>query len=1105
MKKLTFFFSLRKLMLVLGIILCEGAQGAESKTINSETWSFDGFTVGNIYNITYEGTTFSANSWELFGLPFDASKEVLDQAFGAGNYQLSQYKEISGSTIIFAPMDTPALKAGKPYMIKVASEVTSPVFNNVTLKLTTEQTTGDSQMKIVIPFLGKAVWNFNGKYAYYVVNGSTTRAGYGSGQISESLEAGKGYIETDGTVNPQVNANNGIREQLTNVPTIYIDIPDVSNLDTDLTKDRSTGEALWHRASIQVVANNDPTSPNYLESFTDDHLQIKVRGNATSDPSKRAYRLKFDKKDETTGQSYKHDLLGKGYSKRNWILKANAFDNSMTRDAVMTELGEYVGMDFVPGYKHVDLVINGDYRGTYLVSDHAEVGSNRIPVDEATGWYVEFQGRNDMLDQPMCFDSPLQMNVKNPEPVDDTDEAQRNAIIQPIKNWFSGTWIPGWDDATYTDPETGWRAYNDEDNWLKFVLVTELTGDYDGYMTVKAYREANGKLCLGPIWDKDLAYGNITCGDDKKMVANFENGSFRTYVSKLYNDKEFINRLRATFQKMLDDGLLQHINNKIDAISENIQQTWSMNYKRWGVTPPSGSMQVFYAWDNQQAYANQLKEWIAARASFLKEQYATMSENAGWMDIDLNNDEPVVTHEQLTDVPTIFITSNGMNADTWDAAATIEVFDANNMIGGDRTFSSGTVGVKYKGDGTAAKPSYRLKFSAKTALLGAKSGSYKQWVLEANDDDPTMLRNGLTEELADQLGFGFSLGCQFADVYVNNHYMGTYQITDRVKVENGRVLAQDKDTDWLVEIASQGEVDTANDLYSEGNTTEGLPYIIIKNPDKDDLTEEEQSTLKSQVGDYFTNTFWPNIAENADQTSLVNWYIAAEIMAAYKQLSDIFAYRDCNDGKLFFGPLDGGEKAYDNTTNHHMDMSDLDQKGSYNGMIFTAADYKVMANKLNALWQEQWFKDAVIAKWKTLYGAEKTVDLQGALTEKLDALAAEIAQTKEYNYKATSEGGAGWTLSGNYTDHVNAIKTYLDNRLAYLNQKFYELAGAEDDVLLGDADGNGVVDIMDVTLLVDHILGKNADKFNEKNADVTANGTIDIADVTAIVNIILGK
>lgn len=1127
---------LRQVLLLICIGAFSLARSAETIIFDtSNFWgdfSYPSVTNGNTYNIQLTNRTYEAGVWRIICLPFDVNNSQLSQTFGSDNYEVQQFDTFDGRTFSFKKMESPALTAFVPYFFRVKStSVENPTFQNVVFinKSNSTITYGSETLflKGSIFSRGSDLINTSGQTSYNLVNGALYKMQWDGGNGQLPVEAFSGYFATTNNTTPSflLESNSGggesgeggntpdqttlagkiaARSQITNVPTIYIDIPDVTDLDKDLKKDRSTGEALYHQASIQVVATTDKTSPNYLESFTDDHLQIKVRGNATADPSKRAYRLKFDKKDEITGQSYKHDLLGKGYSKRNWILKANAFDYSMVRDAVMTELGELVEMDFVPGYKYVDLVINNDYRGTYLVSDHAEVGSNRIPIDENTGWYVEFQGRPDMLDQPMCFSSPFQMNVKNPEPADDTDEAQRNAILQPIQDWFSNTWnykIWGWDESSFLNAQQDWRELNDEDSWLKFVLITELTGDYDGYMTVKAYREADGKLCLGPIWDKDLAFGNITCAEDESMVANISNGSFRWYVRRLYLDKEFINHLRVMFKNLVDNGLQQTLNEKIDQISENIKDTWAANFKRWTFSVPSGSMQMYKEWNDQDSYKNQLKEWIATRIAFLQTQYDTMSRAAGWMDINL--DEPVV-HQQLTDVPTIYLNTNStLDADNWGTAS-IEVFDKNNMIGGNFTLDNTGLSIKYKGSATAEKPSYRLKFTAKRAFLGTKSGNYKQWVLEANDDDPTMLRNALTKELGDQMGFAFTPGYQFADVYVNDKYMGTYQITDRVKVESGRVLASDKDTDWLVEIASSGEVDTRTDgngdLYVAGDTN--TPYLIIKNPDKDDLTTDQQTALANEVGTYFNTTFWNNIKDNVDQTSFINWYISTEILAAYKQLSSTYTYKSATDGKLFFGPLSGNEKAYDNNSKYPMDMTDLNTNGSYNGMIFTRADYGVMRNKLQDLWKEDWFKEAVLAKWNSIYGVNASTDVKAALKSKLTALSSEIAQTKAYNYKTTAEGGAGWTLEGSYDDQVSAISTYIDNRFAYLDKKFNELANAE-DILMGDANGDGLINITDIVITVDYSLGNPSEAFHFKNADVNGDGLINITDVVQITDIIL--
>ena len=251
------------------------------------------------------------------------------------------------------------------------------------------------------------------------------------------------------------------RQQLTDVPTIYLTIPDVTDLDKDLVKDRYTGTALYHKATILVVDKNGT-----LKEFEDDKLDIKVRGNSTADPSKRAYRLKFgkDEKDKTTGEvikTHKHDLMGGGYAKRNWALMANCFDHSLIRNALTCELGKIIGMPFNPGYCFVDLVINDDYRGTYQVTDHPEVGSHRIDIDEDKDWYIEFQGAGgSMLDEPYITDVKdcPSFNIKNPDFTAEADADKLAALKEEMTEWVK-EWRSGFSyDYSVTQSDTkGWR------------------------------------------------------------------------------------------------------------------------------------------------------------------------------------------------------------------------------------------------------------------------------------------------------------------------------------------------------------------------------------------------------------------------------------------------------------------------------------------------------------------------------------------------------------------------------------------------------------------------------------------------------------------------
>ena len=64
----------------------------------------------------------------------------------------------------------------------------------------------------------------------------------------------------------------------------------------------------------------------------------------------------------------------------------------------------------------------------------------------------------------------------------------------------------------------------------------------------------------------------------------------------------------------------------------------------------------------------------------------------------------------------------------------------------------------------------------------------------------------------------------------------------------------------------------------------------------------------------------------------------------------------------------------------------------------------------------------------------------------------------------------------------------------------------EDDVLLGDVDGNGIVKITDLVALINYLLG-NEDGSNlvMLNADVNQDGRISIWDATKLINILLGE
>lgn len=660
---------MKSLRMYLLLLLLLGGIGAYADDVEFDVTS-EGWNVSysGTANVTLKGRTFTKGEWSGFCLPFDVSKETLDAAFGEGCYSLQAYSSFADNKIQFRKVAKAV--GGTPYFIYVNKTVENPKFDNVTFVSDIGLTWGGNQSDWRGAITINDNLTFRGfffkKHNYELYNTTsdqTINAYYLTGDgilqdvrkreytdsplgidvcilitgYSSSFQKPTVVFEEDDVINSGGTSGGGSggesgstddptsltykiknKLQLTDVPTLYIDIEGVGSTDTDLDKalfkNRQTGEAPYQvGATITLKDNGTDKDTKHLAEFTD-KVDIKVRGNSTANPTngKKAYRLKFPKK-------HKHDLLGLGYEKRNWALLANVFDHSMIRNALSYHLEKEVGLDFCPGYKFVDLVINGNYRGTYQICDHVETGTNRVDVDEDAGWMVEFQGRGDMLDQPLCFNQDgLQMNIKNPEPADETNAEEVATFIAPFQEWFTKTWSPQWKATDAYGANSGWRSVNDEESLMKFWIATELTGDYDGWMTVKAYKEADeAKLHYGPVWDKDLAYGNYGGEQSAKLVSNNGNGSsLVTFLNEsLLKDPIFTKKLKAKLDQLLSNGLYEKMCAKIDDLVAIVAQTEELSNTKF-----PRSSKVGEETNNYETYA----ETITHLKDYLKTRFETV-------------------------------------------------------------------------------------------------------------------------------------------------------------------------------------------------------------------------------------------------------------------------------------------------------------------------------------------------------------------------------------------------------------------------------------------------------------------------------------------------
>ena len=117
--------------------------------------------------------------------------------------------------------------------------------------------------------------------------------------------------------------------------------------------------------------------------------QIKGRGNSSWEAScnyfgKYAYNIKLDKKT---------DVLNIGAVKaKSFCLLANNMDESMLRNAEVFRAAEMAGMDYVPHCKTVDVFNNGNYLGSYLITEKVDVGGSKLVNGETVEDYHNVTG-----------------------------------------------------------------------------------------------------------------------------------------------------------------------------------------------------------------------------------------------------------------------------------------------------------------------------------------------------------------------------------------------------------------------------------------------------------------------------------------------------------------------------------------------------------------------------------------------------------------------------------------------------------------------------------------------------------------------------------------
>ena len=139
------------------------------------------------------------------------------------------------------------------------------------------------------------------------------------------------------------------------------------------------------------------------------------------------------------------------------------------------------------------------------------------------------------------------------------------------------------------------------------------------------------------------------------------------------------------------------------------------------------------------------------------------------------------------------------------------------------------VEMKIRGRGNSTwglhpKKPFQMKLSDKAEFLGMPKD--KKWLFLAEYSDKTMLRNKISFEMGYISNLDWTPQGRFAEVYINDQYNGTYNITQKVEESDNRVVLGD--TGYLLELDQLERLDP-DDVYFESAITDKF-LVNVKEP-----------------------------------------------------------------------------------------------------------------------------------------------------------------------------------------------------------------------------------------------------------------------------------
>ena len=335
-------------------------------------------------------------------------------------------------------------------------------------------------------------------------------------------------------------------------------------------------------------------------------LQMKGRGNYTwSSFSKKPYRLKLGAKARPLGMK----------ANKHFTLLAHADDDlAFLRNTVGFELSRLMELEYTPEQQPVEVVLNGDYIGLYMLTDKIRVDKDRVNiVEQADGETDSYNITGGWLVEIDNYDEDLQVRIKegNGELLRftcHTPEELSDEQRQYLTDFMTET-----DRAIYAADKNSmaWEERIGMDVLARFYIVQEIMDNaesFHGSCYIHKERGYDTKLLFGPVWD----FGNTYRRSLHHFI--YDNPPYgQNWIGEIAKFTRFQQCVKHLWQQYLAHGEPK-LDGFIDRFIDQIAAATVSDGERWPQYSQADTSQ------KKQEFKRRLQE----KSSFLRQRWGDL-------------------------------------------------------------------------------------------------------------------------------------------------------------------------------------------------------------------------------------------------------------------------------------------------------------------------------------------------------------------------------------------------------------------------------------------------------------------------------------------------